>query len=145
MKLTTIDVGMLDILTCPFVSIGKAATMQANGANDSQDASTTDTARTWLDQHSVGSGPFVLDSWQRGSQITMHRNPYYWGKQPAFDQIVCKLTQDQTVQRDLLQRGDAHIAMNLSPDLVASLSGVPNVSILNVPSEGFPVAGAPRE
>jgi peptide/nickel transport system substrate-binding protein len=141
LKLSAINVGMLDILTCPFVSIGRASTMQANGATDSQDASTTDTARTWLDAHSVGSGPFVLDSWERGQTITMHRNPYYWGKQPPFEKLVCKLTQDQTVQRDLLQRGDVHIAMNLSPDLVASLSGAPNVGIVNVPSEGYPWLG----
>jgi peptide/nickel transport system substrate-binding protein len=141
LKLSAVDVGMLYILTCPFVSIGKAATMQAHGATDAQGADTTDTARAWLDQHSVGSGPFILDSWERGSTITVHRNPFYWGKQPPFEKIVCKLTQDQTVQRDLLKRGDAHIAINLSPDLVASLDGDPNINVLTVPSEGYPWLG----
>jgi len=141
LKMSTIDVGMLYILTCPFVSIGRASTMQAHGATDAAGADTADTARTWLDQHSVGSGPFVLDQWVQGSTLTMHRNPYYWGQQPPFSKIVCQLTSDATVQRDLLQRGDAHIAVNLTPDLVASLQGDPNITILTVPSEGFPWLG----
>lgn len=141
LKLSTIDVGMLYILTCPFVSIGRASTMQAQGATDVPGADTKDTARTWLDQHSVGSGPFVLDSWVQGATLTMHRNPYYWGKQPPFSNIVYRLTSDATVQRDLLQRGDAHIAVNLTPDLAASLQGIPNTTVLTVPSEGFPWLG----
>ena len=71
----------------------------------------------------------------------MTSNPYYWGQKPAVDRIVFKLTQDQTVQRDLLKRGDVHIAVNLSPDLVASLEGDPNIDVLTVPSEGFPWLG----
>ena len=141
MKLSTVDVGMLYILTSPFVSIGEASVMKQNGATDQPGADTTDTARTWLDQNSVGAGPFILDEWVHGSTITMHRNPYYWGKQPPFEKILFKLTQDQTVQRDLLQRGDAHIAINLSPDLVASLQGNPDIEIKTVPSEGYPWLG----
>jgi peptide/nickel transport system substrate-binding protein len=80
LKLSVVDVGMLYILTSPFVSVGRAATMQAHGATDAAGADTADTARAWLDQNSVGTGPFVLDKWERGSQITMVRNPYYWGK-----------------------------------------------------------------
>ena len=141
MKLSAVDAGVLYWLTSPFVSIGKAATMQAQGANDGADAATTDTARTWLDQHSVGSGPFVLDSWVQGSTVTVHRNQYYWGKQPPFEKIVFQLTSDSTVQRDLLQRGNAHVAINLTPDLADSLKGNANIEVVAVPSEGFPWLG----
>jgi peptide/nickel transport system substrate-binding protein len=83
-----------------------------------------------------------------GARLADHDGPEslllgqdYWGKQPPFEHIVFKLTQDQTVQRDLLQRGDAHIAINLSPDLVTTLQGDPNIGILTVPSEGYPWLG----
>lgn len=141
MKLSAIDVGVLYWLTSPFVSIGRAATMQAHGATDAADASSTDTARTWLDQHSVGSGPFILDQWVQGSTLTVHRNQYYWGKQPPFEKVVFQLTSDATVQRDLLQRGNAHFAINLTPDLADSLKGNPDIEIVAVPSEGFPWLG----
>lgn len=141
LKLSAVDVGMLYILTCPFVSIGRATTMKNHGASDEQGADAKDTARTWLDQNSVGTGPFVLDQWAQGSTLTMHRNPYYWGRQAPFERVVCQLTSDATVQRDLLKRGDAHIAVNLTPDLVSSVQDDPNITILTVPSEGFPWLG----
>ncbi len=134
MKLNSINVDWLFALTSPFLSITSEAMLQAHGGTDAIDAATTDTARTWLDQHSAGSGPFVLDSWEHGSQLTVTRNPYYWGRQPPFDRVVFKFVQDATVQRDLLVRGAAHFAVNLSPDLAASLNGRPNIGILNVPS-----------
>jgi len=29
-------------------------------------------------EHPIGSGPFMFDSWQRGTQMVIKRNPYYW-------------------------------------------------------------------
>ena len=42
------------------------------------------------------------------------------------------------MQRDLLVRGDAHIAANLTPDLAAAVQKNANIGVLNVPSLGFP-------
>jgi peptide/nickel transport system substrate-binding protein len=69
------------------------------------------------------------------------RNPYYWGKATPFDRIVFKFTKDPNVQRDLLVRGDAHIAMNMTPDLVADLQNSKIIGVLNIPSLGFPWLG----
>jgi peptide/nickel transport system substrate-binding protein len=137
MTLSAMNVDILNILTSPFVSIGQASVMKQNGATDAVGADKTDTAQQWLDQHSVGSGPLVLDAWQHGSQITMHRNPYYWGKAVPFNNVVFKFVPDQNVQKDLLLRGDAHIAVNMTPDLAASLEGNPNVNVLTFNSLGF--------
>lgn len=140
-KLSSINVDWLFLLTSPFLSVAKAQTLQAHGGSDAMDAATKDTARAWLDQHSAGSGPFVLEAWEHGSQLTMKRNPYYWGRQPPFDRVVFKFVKDPNIQRSLLVRGDAHIAANLSPDLTADLQNKPGIGILNVPSLGFPWLG----
>jgi peptide/nickel transport system substrate-binding protein len=140
-KLASINVDWLFLLTSPFLSIARAQTLKANGGTDAADAATKDTARAWLDQHSAGSGPFVLEAWEHGSQLTMKRNPLYWGKQPPFDRVVFKFVKDPNIQRSLLVRGDAHIAANLSPDLTADLQNKPGIGILNVPSLGFPWLG----
>ena len=133
-KLGAINVDWLFLLTSPFLSIENAAVVKAHGGTAAADAATTDTAVAWLDQHSAGSGPFVLDAWERGSQLSISRNPHYWGKQPPFNRVIFRFTQEATVQRDLLVRGDAHFAMNLSPDIAASLKGRPNIGVLDVPS-----------
>ena len=35
----------------------------------------------------IGSGPFQTVAFVKGSYLKMVRNPYWWGKQPAIDQI----------------------------------------------------------
>lgn len=125
---------LLNILTSPGLGVGKASVIQAHGGTAAADAAKTDTASAWLDQHSVGSGPYMVDSWTRGSTLVMKRNSNYW-KSPAPTQtLTFKFVSDASVQRDLLKRGDIHIAMNLTPDLVTGLQGTSNVAILKVPA-----------
>lgn len=140
-KLSSLNVDWLFLLTSPFLSIAQESAIKQNGGNDSAESATSDTARAWLDQHSAGSGPFVLETWEHGSQLTMKRNAQYWGKPAPFDRVVFKFVKDPNVQRALLVRGDAHIAVNLTPDLAADVQSDQKIGILNVPSLGFPWLG----
>jgi peptide/nickel transport system substrate-binding protein len=36
----------------------------------------------------VGSGPYVMEKWDRGQKITMARNEKYWGDRPTYNKIV---------------------------------------------------------
>lgn len=51
-------------------------------------------------QDIVGTGPFMLESYARGQSITLKRNPYYWQKDaagqqlPYLDQFVTLITRD---------------------------------------------------
>ena len=50
----------------------------------------------------VGSGPFYTVAFKKGSYIEMARNPYYWGKKPAVDQIFFEMYEDaDTMVSDL--------------------------------------------
>jgi peptide/nickel transport system substrate-binding protein len=43
----------------------------------------------------VGDGPYILDDWTKGEQITGHKNPNYWQADkdlPHFDNIVFRFT-----------------------------------------------------
>jgi peptide/nickel transport system substrate-binding protein len=140
-KLTSVNPDWLFLLTSPFLSIADSSVLRQHGANDATNAATTDTARAWIDEHSAGSGPFVLDRWRHGADLTMHRNPYYWGRPSPLERIVFRFEKDANTQRDLLVRGDAHIAANLTPDLAADLENSKTVGILKIPSLGFPWLG----
>lgn len=37
------------------------------------------------DERPVGTGPYLLDHWDKGNSVTLERNPDYWGKQPVLD------------------------------------------------------------
>ncbi len=140
-KLTSVNPDWLFLLASPFLSMADASTLQQHGANDSANAATTDTARSWIDEHSAGTGPFVLEAWEHGSQLTMRRNPMYWGKPSPFERVVFRFAKDANTQRDLLVRGDAHVAVNLTPDLAAELANSKTVGIIQIPSLGFPWLG----
>ncbi len=39
----------------------------------------------------IGSGPFLVERWERGKQLTLVRNPRYWGPHAAYlDRIVLR-------------------------------------------------------
>ena len=109
-EMKSIFVDTLPMLVTPSLDIGQASAIKANGGTDVPDASTTDTVRTWLDTHSVGSGPFVLDSWGRGSHLVLKRNVNYWGPPAPVDTIVFRFVNDSNTQKAPLQRGDIHMA-----------------------------------
>jgi peptide/nickel transport system substrate-binding protein len=141
--LKSLDVDFLALLPSSSLGLTKAATVRAHGGTDAANAATTDTATTWLDQHSVGTGPFMIDHWDRGSEIVLRANPYYWGPK-TFDTVVFRFVQDPTTQRDLLLRGDAHIAVNLTPDLASDLlkrGPASKTAVTSVPALGIAYLG----
>ena len=46
----------------------------------------------WGDQageHPLGTGAFALDSWDKGSQVVLTRNPHYWQEgKPYLDGVT---------------------------------------------------------
>ena len=57
--------------------------------------------------HPIGSGPYMLQSWQKGSKLTFVRNPYYWrtGK-PYVDKIVVYVNVPANVIALKVQKGE---------------------------------------
>jgi peptide/nickel transport system substrate-binding protein len=54
----------------------------------------------------IGSGPFMLKSYQKGSQIAFERNPdYYLKGQPYLDGVVIEITPDSAARTSLLRAG----------------------------------------
>lgn len=140
--LKTPDVSFLSVLTSPSLAVGEAAKIKANGGTDASNAASTDKAQTWLNEHSVGSGPYVLKSWVQNTELVLERNPNYWGPgpQPTADRVIFKFVADSNSQMQMVQRGDAAVAMNLTPDQIAGLNA-PSVSIAKTQALGVMYLG----
>src|SRR6185503_9533873 len=106
---------------------------QAQGATTD---ATTDKAGTWLQSNSVGSGPFTLESYQEGDSLKFKRNDNYWGPKPAFPEVIIQQTDSAVSQRQLLENGDADIAMQISADVAKDMTGA-DVVVTKVPSFNF--------
>lgn len=59
----------------------------------------------------VGSGPYMVEKWERGQQLVLVRNEKYWGDRPTFDRVVFKFIQNpqaafQAFQNDQIDSFD---------------------------------------
>ena len=79
LTLTQPDPSILAKLVFGAFSVVSKADVTANGGTDAADAATADTAETWLNSNSAGSGPYVLESWDPGVETVLVRNENYWG------------------------------------------------------------------
>ncbi len=82
-----------------------------------------DHGSTWLMDHSAGSGPYVVDHWTKSTEVLLKANPNYGGTQPALTSVLVKHVPDSVNQLTELQKGDADLALNLTAEQVATLSG----------------------
>lgn len=92
-----------------------------------QHASTFGTAEGGL----MGSGPYVVTSWDSGQQIILEENENYWNPDVtlAFKKLVFQLITDQSVVTQSLQAGQIDFTINVSDDGVKELEGNDKVII----------------
>jgi peptide/nickel transport system substrate-binding protein len=64
-----------------------------------------DLAKTWLNEHADGTGPFKLAEFKRGERYLLQRNSSYWGAKPYFDEVRISVVPDVSQQILQLQAG----------------------------------------
>ncbi len=99
-------------------------TVEANGGiTNGQD-------NPWMTNNTVGTGPYMVQSWTRGQQVVMVRNPNYWGSTsgPHYDKVVMLLNVQPSTAISAARSGDATIA-DIPFTQVASLSNATNVNV----------------
>ncbi len=107
--------GFLAILTFTVGSVVDSKVVKAHVTG-------TDFGSGWLLDHSAGSGPYVIDHWTKEAEVLIKANANAATK-PATSAVLIKHVPEATNQLAALQRGDADIARNLSPEQIASLQG----------------------
>jgi peptide/nickel transport system substrate-binding protein len=83
----------------------------------------------WLAQHTAGSGPYTIDSWDPATEAVMTRNEDYWGEAPAVRQVTMKFIGEASNRVQLLRSGEVDIALEVPPKDVESLGEVDGVTI----------------
>lgn len=121
-------------MAAPYLSVFDSKVLQENGATADAEAVTTDEAQSFMDETTVGTGPYELQEWRRNSEVVFEARDDYWGEAPAFDTIVLEDIRDASTQAQLVERGDIDIAMDIEPDTAASLDGKDGVEVVTEPS-----------
>ncbi len=61
-------------------------------------------------KHPVGSGAFVLSSWNPGNKMVLKRNPYYWDSdRPHANEIVLQIIPAENARLNALQAGNVQL------------------------------------
>ena len=92
-----------------------------------------DFGNAWMKANSAGSGPFILRSWKANESVNLEAFPGYRAGTPGMKRVVVRHVPEAAAQRLLVEKGDADIARDLTPDQVAGLAGNKDVTIMNVP------------
>jgi len=82
-----------------------------------------DSGTTWLLDHSAGSGAYVVDHWTQEVEVLLTANPNFNGDKPALSSVLISHVPESANQLTQLQNGDADIALNLTAEQLATLSG----------------------
>ena len=111
----------LNYAFAPFINA--LATMQASiiNINALEKHKTTDDpwAINWFHDWTNGTGPYMIQEWQKGTSWTMIRNPYYWRGWEGrhFTKLTGLVTSQAATARMMLEKGDS----DLGGDLVSYL------------------------
>jgi peptide/nickel transport system substrate-binding protein len=103
-------------------------------------ADVNEKAKAFAD-HPIGSGPFVLKSWSRNSEMVLDRNPYYWkpgtdGKPlPYLDSVRFPIIPDDATRILKLKAGEIDGTEFVPFSRVAEMKSDPKLNMVLFPSE----------
>ena len=92
-----------------------------------------------------GTGPFVMSSNTRGTQVVLVRNPNYWDQagRAHLDKIIFRIEPDLATEEKDVRSGAVQVGLNLGLAALASLSAA--VRAHTVPLTVDPVLGSGAE
>lgn len=82
----------------------------------------------------AGSGPFVLETYKSGDQITLKARDDYFGGRAKIDKVIQKIVPDPQQRILLLKRGDVDMIMVPPVKDLDELEKDPNIKVLSIPS-----------
>lgn len=91
-------------------------------------------------QNPIGTGPFKLKEWRKGSHIILERNPDYWKQgRPYLDQVVLRVIPDGAARAIAVENREVDLApMNAIPQAdMARLGALKHVALSNDGTEGL--------
>jgi peptide/nickel transport system substrate-binding protein len=89
-------------------------------------------AHNWVTAHDIGTGPYMIQTWTHNQQVVLKRFPQYWDgwSGPHFGTIILNDVPDGTTRRELVERGQAQMTFDLTPQDYDALKSNRSLSVL---------------
>jgi len=99
-----------------------------------------------LNRTVIASGPYFFDKLERGSKLTLKRNPNWWGRKlPTmagrynYDKIIMRFVKDDTIALEMLKKGELDYNEFTSPEAYVKKTTGPEwgKKVFKVQAENF--------
>lgn len=81
----------------------------------------------------IGSGPYMLDAFERDSFIRLKRFDQYWGEKPEFETVIFKFVTDASSRVAEIESGSSDITIEVPYEQFDRLSEVEGISGVSTP------------
>jgi peptide/nickel transport system substrate-binding protein len=92
-----------------------------------------DMGYAWLKTNYAGSGPLKIREWRANEIVALERNDNHWGPKSKAARVIYRHIKESATQRLLLEKGDADIARNLTPQDLEALAANKDVKTTATP------------
>jgi len=91
----------------------------------------------WLNEgHDCGSGPYMVESYERGQRLVMTRFDDYGGgwQEGQFHKLVFDIVEEPTVRQQMIEAGEADVTYQLARENYEALNAREDVTVYTNPS-----------
>jgi peptide/nickel transport system substrate-binding protein len=81
------------------------------------------------DNKPIGTGPFVVDTYEPGTKIVLKSNPRYWRGPPHLREVDFLVVPDPNTQEVMVRTGEADLYYDPPGSQVAELRAIPDVHV----------------
>jgi len=83
----------------------------------------------YFGDHPIGTGPFKVVDYQKGSSVTLQANPDYWGGAPKLQKVTIKFIPDANTRISEMQAGTVDIVETVPPSQTSVVKSNPNFNL----------------
>ena len=85
-------------------------------------------------QNPVGSGPYMVESFNPGLELVLAAHDGYWAGKPALDKIIFRYIPEAATRVSALQSGDVDVIDSVPSHLIAQIEADDGLQVLTAPS-----------
>jgi peptide/nickel transport system substrate-binding protein len=77
-----------------------------------------DWGHAWAESNDAGTGPYTIQNWAHGQQVSLARFAEYWGGWSGshFSKVIVESVPSTATRRELVEKGTADLTSNLTPE-----------------------------
>lgn len=96
----------------------------------------SDLGEKYLADKEMGSGPYILESWERGQKLVFKANEDYWGGSPTLKKVNVLVVPEPSSARIMLEKGEVDLidTTTIAPEILKEMDGKNGIKLYTAPS-----------